>query len=75
MSRGTKYYLDAFLRADGVVPYYSDGSGPLDANNFAQMVITLDLLKPRCDWDSLADTVLIAAIRDLWCERSWKSVV
>lgn len=70
VSRGTKYYLDTFLRADGVVPYYSDGSGPLDANNFAQMVITLDLLKPRCDWDSLADKVLIAAIRALWCERS-----
>ena len=66
IARGTSYYVDTFLRDDGVVPYYSDGSGPLDANNFAQMVITLDALKPRLEWESLADKVLAAAIRELW---------
>ena len=41
IARGLNYYRSAFLRDDGVVPYYSDGKGPLDANNFAQMTITL----------------------------------
>jgi hypothetical protein len=65
IERGLHYYVAAFLREDGVVPYYSDGSGPLDANNFAQMVITLDLLRPD-GWSGQADTVLTAAIRELW---------
>jgi hypothetical protein len=41
IARGLSCYLAAFLRADGTVPYYADGSGPLDVNNFAQMVTTL----------------------------------
>jgi hypothetical protein len=67
IARGTKYYLKAFLRDDGVVPYYADGGGPLDVNNFAQMVVTLECVRPTPDWTALADRTLAAAIRELWC--------
>jgi hypothetical protein len=65
IARGLSHYLAAFLRADGAVPYYADGSGPLDVNNFAQMVVTLELLRPE-GWSGHADRVLAAAIRELW---------
>jgi hypothetical protein len=61
------YYVSAFLREDGTVPYYAGGNGPLDANNFAQMVITLQSVRPSADSPMLADNVLAAAIRHLWC--------
>ena len=67
IARGLNYYRSAFLRDDGVVPYYSDGKGPLDANNFAQMTITLHAVQQSPDWRDLADKVLAAAIRELWC--------
>lgn len=63
---GTQYYLKSFVRDDGVVPYYADGSGPLDVNNFAQMVVTLECVQPTPDWIALADRTLAAAIRELW---------
>jgi hypothetical protein len=66
IARGTNYYLKSFLRDDGVVPYYADGSGPLDVNNFAQMVVTLECVRPTPDWLALADRTLAAAIRELW---------
>jgi hypothetical protein len=65
--RGTEFYLRSFLRNDGVVPYYADGGGPLDINNFAQMVVTLECVQPTPDWTALADLTLAAAIRELWC--------
>jgi hypothetical protein len=65
--RGVKFYLSRFLPDDGVVPYYAVATGPLDANNFAQMIVTLDRFRPRSDWAQLADRVLSAAIRELWC--------
>jgi len=65
--RGAKFYLSRFLPGDGVVPYYADCIGPLDVNNFAQMIITLEQIRPRADWAQLADRVLDAAIRELWC--------
>jgi hypothetical protein len=67
IARGLDYYMTTFIRDDGLVPYYADGTGPLDANNFAQLVITLETIRPRADWPSIADTVLAAAIRELWC--------
>jgi hypothetical protein len=66
IANGVGYYVKTFMRDDGVVPYYADGKGPLDANNFAQMVITLDGIRPHAGWASLADKVLAAAIRELW---------
>src|SRR5260370_1133855 len=45
IARGMDYYLRTFLRNDGVVPYYANGSGPLDVNNFAQMVVTLQCVR------------------------------
>jgi polysaccharide biosynthesis protein VpsJ len=66
IARGTEFYLKSFLRSDGVVPYYVDGSGPLDVNNFAQMVVTLECVQPTPDWIALADRTLAAAIRELW---------
>jgi polysaccharide biosynthesis protein VpsJ len=66
IARGTQYYLRSFLRDDGVVPYYADGSGPLDVNNFAQMVVTLECVRPTPDWIALADRTLAVAIRELW---------
>jgi hypothetical protein len=66
IARGTEFYLKSFLRDDGVVPYYADGSGPLDVNNFAQMVVTLQCVQPTPDWIALADRTLAAAIRELW---------
>ena len=65
IGRGLSHYRATFLRADGTVPYYADGHGPLDVNNFAQMVITLELLRPD-GWSGHADRVLAAAIRELW---------
>ena len=41
-------------------------SGPLDVNNFAQMVVTLECVQPTPDWIALADRTLAAAIRELW---------
>lgn len=67
IDRGVQYYLDSFLRDDGVVSYYAAGKKPLDANCFAQMVITLEAIRPRPDWEMLADRVLSAAISQLWC--------
>jgi len=67
IERGTSFYLNAFLRDDGTVPYYAGGQGPLDANNFAQMAITLEAIRPRPDWPALVDRVLEAAISQLWC--------
>jgi hypothetical protein len=67
IAHGIDYYITTFVRDDGVVPYYADGKGPLDANNFAQMVITLYGIRPQADWPSRADKVLAAAIRELWC--------
>jgi hypothetical protein len=67
INRGIGYYLDTFLRADGIVPYYAGGGGPLDANNFAQMAITLEAVRPRPDWPALIDRVIGAAISHLWC--------
>ncbi|MGH6769286.1 MAG: hypothetical protein ACRECO_09755 [Xanthobacteraceae bacterium] len=67
IARGTEYYLRTFLRNDGVVPYYADGSGPLDANNFAQMIITLECVRPTLDWTALAERTLMSAIKELWC--------
>jgi hypothetical protein len=64
--RGAKYYLSHFLTESGTVPYYANGTGALDVNNFAQMVITLERVRPRPDWPLLADRVLTGAIRDLW---------
>jgi hypothetical protein len=66
ITRGTEFYLRSFLRSDGVIPYYADGGGPLDVNNFAQMVVTLECVKPTPDWIALADRTLAAAIRELW---------
>jgi hypothetical protein len=66
IARGTEFYLESFLRSDGVVPYYADGGGPLDVNNFAQMVVTLECVQPTPDWIALADRTLTAAIRELW---------
>jgi hypothetical protein len=66
IDRGLEYYLEKFLLSDGTTPYYSNGRGPLDANNFAQMVITLDRLRPTSGWADIADTVLCSAIRNLW---------
>jgi hypothetical protein len=66
IARGTEFYLRSFLRSDGVVPYYADGGGPLDVNNFAQMVVTLECVQPTPDWIALADRTLAAAIRELW---------
>jgi hypothetical protein len=66
IARGTEFYLKSFLRDDGVVPYYADGRGPLDVNNFAQMVVTLECVQPTPDWIALADRTLAAAIRELW---------
>jgi hypothetical protein len=66
IGRGLDYYLTTFLRPDGKVPYYSTGGGPLDANNFAQMVITLERLRPMADWGDAADRVLCSAIGHLW---------
>jgi hypothetical protein len=66
IARGTEFYLKSFLRSDGVVPYYADGGGPLDVNNFAQMVVTLECVQPTPDWIALADHTLAAAIRELW---------
>jgi polysaccharide biosynthesis protein VpsJ len=66
IARGTEFYLKSFLRSDGVVPYYADGGGPLDVNNFAQMVVTLECVQPTPDWIALADRTLAAAIRELW---------
>ena len=66
IARGTEFYLKTFLRDDGVVPYYADGRGPLDVNNFAQMVVTLKCVLPTPDWVALADRTLAAAIRALW---------
>jgi hypothetical protein len=66
IARGTEFYLKSFLRSDGVVPYYADGSGPLDVNNFAQMVVTLACVQPRPDWIARADRTLAAAVRELW---------
>jgi polysaccharide biosynthesis protein VpsJ len=65
IARGLHHYLTEFPHGDGSVAYYSGGGGPLDVNNFAQMVTTLELLKP--DWQHFADRVLVAAIRELWC--------
>ena len=62
IARGLSCYRATFLRADGTVPYYADGNGPLDVNNFAQMVITLELLRPD-GWSGHVDRVLAAAIR------------
>ena len=45
IARGLEFYLSKFLLPDGTVPSYSNGKGPLDANNFAQMVITLEKLR------------------------------
>jgi polysaccharide biosynthesis protein VpsJ len=70
IARGTKYYVKSFLRDDGVVPYYANGSGPLDINNFAQMVVTLECVRPTPDWLALADRTLAAAIRELWRPES-----
>lgn len=70
IARGTEYYLRSFLRDDGVVPYYADGSGPLDVNNFAQLVVTLDCVRSTSDWMTSADRVLAAAIRELWCRET-----
>jgi hypothetical protein len=67
IARGTEFYLKSFLHDDGVVPYYADGRGPLDVNNFAQMVVTLKCVLPTPDWVALADRTLAAAIRELWC--------
>lgn len=67
IARGMRYYIERFLREDGVVSYYVDGNGPLDVNNFAQMVITLETVRPSDHWPRLADRVLAAAIRELWC--------
>jgi hypothetical protein len=69
IARGVNFYLKNFLHTGGIVPYYCNGSGPLDANNFAQMVITLERLRPTADWADLADQVLCAAIRQLWLPR------
>ena len=66
IARGMDYYLRTFLRNDGVVPYYANGSGPLDVNNFAQMVVTLQCVRSTPDWAASADRVLAAAIRELW---------
>jgi hypothetical protein len=66
IARGTEFYLKSFLRDDGVVPYYADGTGPLDVNNFAQMVVTLECVRPTPDWIARADRTLAAAIRTLW---------
>ena len=66
IARGTDFYLKSFLRNDGTVPYYADGSGPLDVNNFAQMVVTLECVQPTPNWMALADRTLAAAIRELW---------
>ncbi len=66
IARGTEYYLKAFMHDDGVVPYYADGTGPLDVNNFAQMVVTLECVRPTPDWIALADRTLAAAVRELW---------
>jgi hypothetical protein len=67
IARGMNYYRSAFLRDNGVVPYYAGGEGPIDANNFAQMAITLQVVQPSPDWRDLVDKVLAAAIRELWC--------
>jgi hypothetical protein len=67
IARGTQHYLKTFMRDDGVVPYYANGRGALDVNNFAQMVITLACVQPTSDWIALADRTLSAAIRELWC--------
>jgi hypothetical protein len=67
IARGTEFYLKSFLRDDGVVPYYVDGSGPLDVNNFAQMVITLQCVQSTPDWIARVDKTIAAAIRELWC--------
>ncbi len=66
IARGTEFYLKSFWHDDGVVPYYADGSGPLDVNNFAQMVVTLECVQPTPDWIARADRTLAAAIRELW---------
>jgi len=66
IARGTEFYLKSFLHDDGVVPYYADGRGPLDVNNFAQLVVTLKCVLPTPDWVALADRTLAAAIRELW---------
>jgi polysaccharide biosynthesis protein VpsJ len=70
IARGTEYYVRSFLRDDGVVPYYDDGRGPLDVNNFAQLVITLERVRLTPDWTTSADRVLAAAIKVLWCPQT-----
>ncbi len=65
LERGMKFYLETFFTADGVSKYYHNKDYPLDINNPAQLIITLDQFGILNDQNKLAESVLMWAINNM----------
>lgn len=71
IERGLDYYLKTFFNSDGFSKYYNNKKYPLDINNAAQLIITLDKAKKLDENQKLISSVLNYTITTLQSNKGW----
>lgn len=71
IKKGLNYYLNTFFNSDGFSKYFNTKKYPLDINNVAQLVITLNKAKKLTENQVLISSVLNYTITTLQSKKGW----
>ena len=71
INQGLTYYLKTFFDNKGFSWYFADKQYPLDMNNPAQLVITLQRLGKLNEYGTLVESVLEMAINEMQDSKGW----
>ena len=71
IENGFNYYLGTFFNEDGFSKYYNNQKFPLDINNAAQLIITLDKTGKLNENQYLIESVMSFAIENMQSKNGW----
>jgi len=71
IEKGLKYYLNTFFTENGFSKYFNNKSYPLDINNVAQLIITLNKYPKIKEYEDLINNVMLYAINKMQSVEGW----